>query len=409
MTKTSMTLGEYLRKVGISLDGDFLREGARLFAQWLMEQEVEAYTGAAKHQRSETRLTQRNGYRERRWDTRVGEIPLRIPKLRQGSYFPSLLTPRRRWEKALLAVVQEAYVQGVSTRKVDDLLQALGLTGIDKSQVSRICKELDAAVAAFRERPLAGIYPYVWLDALYLKVRQNGRIVSMATVVAIGVRDTGERVLLGLALGASEEEAFWVEFLRSLVRRGLKGVQLVISDAHEGLKQAIAQALTGTTWQRCRVHFLRNLLARIPQGDKAMVAAVVRTIFAQPHREAAGQQLAVVVASMQTRWSQAAQLLRDAEDDILAYMAFPKEHWTRIYSTNPLERLNKEVKRRTDVVGVFPDEEAAIRLVGALLLEVDEEWQVERRYFSRESMGKLMGPEPLAIMEPTPIPLAPVH
>lgn len=409
MTEASMTLGEYLRKVGVSLEGDFLREGVRLLAQLLMELEVEQQIGAAKHQRSPQRTTQRNGYREREWETRVGEIPLRIPKLRQGSYFPSLLSPRRRSEKALLAVVQQAYVQGVSTRKVDDLLQALGLTGIDKSKVSRVCKALDEVVTTFRERPLDDAYPYIWLDALYLKVRQNHRIVSLATVMAIGVRETGERSVLGFALGASEEEAFWLEFLRSLVRRGLQGVQLVISDAHEGLKGALSQVLTGASWQRCRVHFMRNLLAHVPQGDKALVAAAVRTVFAQPDRMAAGQQLTVVVNSMQSRWPQAASLLQTAEEEILTYMAFPKEHWTRIYSTNPLERLNKEIKRRTKVVEIFPDEASAVRLVGALLLETDEEWQVGRRYFSQESMRKLVEPEPLIAAEPEPFRLAPVH
>jgi putative transposase len=409
MTEASMTLGEYLRKVGVELEGDFLQQGVRLLAQLLMELEVEQQIGAAKHQRSPQRTARRNGYRERDWETRVGEIPLRIPKLRQGSYFPSLLSPRRRSEKALLAVVQQAYVQGVSTRKVDELLQALGLTGIDKSKVSRVCKALDQAVTAFRERPLSDAYPYIWLDALYLKVRQNHRIISLATVMAIGVRETGERTILGFALGASEEKAFWLEFLRSLVRRGLKGVQLVISDAHEGLQGALSQGLTGASWQRCRVHFMRNLLAHIPQGDKAMVAAAVRTVFAQPDRQAAGQQLAAVVQSMQSRWPQAASLLQEAEEEILTYMAFPKEHWTRIYSTNPLERLNKEIKRRTKVVEIFPDEVSVVRLVGALLLETDDEWQVERRYFSRESMQKLIEPDPLITAEPEPFRLAPVH
>jgi transposase-like protein len=306
-------------------------------------------------------------------------------------------------------VVQQAYVEGVSTRRVDDLLQALGLTGIDKSRVSRICKELDEVVERFRSRPLEGQYPFIWLDALYLKVRDNHRIVSQALVIATGVRETGEREVLGFALGASEEEAFWLDFLRSLVRRGLSGVQLVTSDAHEGLKAALGKVLIGASWQRCRVHFMRNLLAHVSRGDKSVVAAALRTIFAQPDRQAAGIQVAEVVQAMQRRWPKAAELLAEAENDILAYMAFPPELWTRIYSTNPLERLNKEVKRRTNVVGVFPDGGSVTRLVGAVLLETSDEWQVGRRYFSLEAMAKVIGPQPLLVAEPVAFHLAPVH
>ncbi len=329
--------------------------------------------------------------------------------MRDGSYFPSLLEPRRRSEKALLAVIRQAYVEGVSTRRVDDLLQALGLTGIDKSRVSRICKELDEVVEQFRNRPLEGTYPFVWLDALYLKVRHNHRIVSQALVIATGVRENGEREVLGFALGASEEEAFWLDFLRSLVRRGLKGVQLVTSDAHEGLKKALGKVLAGVSWQRCRMHFMRNLLAHVPRGDKSIVAAAVRTIFAQPDRQAAGVQLAEAVQAMQRRWPKAAERLEKAEADILAYMVFPPELWTRIYSTNPLERLNKEVKRRTNVVGVFPDGSSATRLVGAVLLEIADEWQVGRRYFSLEAMARVIEPQPLLVAEPVAFHLAPVH
>ncbi|HEY75692.1 MAG TPA: IS256 family transposase, partial [Thermoflexia bacterium] len=364
MTDPTITLREYLRNIGIDLDGDFLREGIALLVQLLMETEVSEQVGAERYQRSETRRTYRNGYRERMWETRVGEIPLRIPKLRRGTYFPSFLEPRRRAERALLAVIQSAYVEGVSTRKVDELVQALGLTGIDKSKVSRICRELDEAVEAFRNRPLEVAYPYLWLDALYVKVRQNHRVVNMAVVIAIGVRETGEREVLAVDIGASEEGAFWVAFLRSLVARGLKGVQLVISDAHQGLKEAIGRVLVGAAWQRCRVHFMRNVLAHVPKGDKAIVAAAIRTIFAQPDREAAGQQLAEVVKAMASRWPRAAEVLAAGEEDVLTYMDFPRAHWTRIYSTNPLERLNREVKRRTDVVGIFPDEKAVLRLVG---------------------------------------------
>lgn len=409
MTNPSIALVEYLRNLGADADLDFLRESAQLLSQLVMELEVEAQIGAGKYERSDERQTQRNGYRERSWETRVGAIALRVPKLRSGSYFPSLLEPRRKAEKALLAVVQQAYIQGVSTRKVDKLLQALGLDGIDKSKVSRICQELDGAVEAFRNRPLETAYPYLWLDALYLKVRQRGRVVSLAVVIAIGVRETGECDILGFDLGASEDEAFWLQFLRHLRERGLSGVQLVISDAHEGLKSAISQALTGASWQRCRVHFMRNLLAHIPKGDKAMVAAAIRTIFAQPSHPAASEQLQALAAAMDQPYPKAAELLRRAEDDILAYMAFPEEHWRRIYSTNPLERLNKEVKRRTNVVGIFPDRASVLRLVGALLNEIDDEWQVGRRYFSLASMKRLLEPEKLAPSPGIVIPLAPIH
>lgn len=416
-----MTLLEYLRKVGVDPEGDFLQEGAQLVAQLAIELEAEEIIGAGRYERSHNRKNHRNGHRERVWETRVGEIPLMILKLREGTYFPSLLEPRRRAEKALLAVVQTAYVKGVSTRKVDDLLKALGLTGIDKSKVSRICKELDELVDGFRNRPLEGSYPYLWLDALYLKVRQDHRIVNQAMVIAIGVRETGERDVLGFSLGASEEYAFWMDFLRSLIRRGLKGVELVTSDAHEGLKAAIREVLAGSSWKRCRVHFtlaphcvqrsagVCNVLANIPKGSKAVVAAAIRTIFAQPDREAAGQQVSEVVNAMQSRWPKAAELVAAAEEDVLAYMNFPLEHWTRIYSTNPLERLNKEIKRRTNVVGLFPDEASVIRLVGSILLEISDEWQVGRRYFSKESMRQLIEPEPLLVAEPAPLRLAPVQ
>lgn len=409
MTDPTMALMEYLGKMGLEPDEGFLQEALQRLTQTVVELEAAKQIGAGRYERSPERKTYRNGHRDRVWETRVGEIPLRIPKVRDGSYFPSLLEPRRRSEKALLAVVQQAYVEGVSTRRVDDLLQALGLTGIDKSRVSRICKELDEVVDRFRSRPLEGTYPFVWLDALYLKVRQNHRIVSQALVIATGVRESGERELLGFALGASEEEAFWLDFLRSLVRRGLKGVQLVTSDAHEGLKAAMAQALSGASWQRCRVHFMRNLLAYVPRGDKSIAAAALRTIFAQPDRQAAAIQVAEVVKAMRPRWPKAAELLAQAEEDVLAYMVFPAELWTRIYSTNPLERLNKEIKRRTNVVGVFPDGGSVTRLVGAVLLEIADEWEVGRRYFSLEAMAKVIEPQPLLVAEPVPFHLAPVH
>lgn len=409
MTEAIVALREYLRKTGLDLDGDFLREGIAVLTQLLMEAEVSQQIGAERYQRSEGRQTQRNGYRERGWETRVGGIPLRIPKLRRGTYFPGFLEPRRRAEQALLAVVQAAYVEGVSTRRVDELVQALGLTGIDKSKVSRMCHELDEVVSAFRERPLEGVYPYLWLDALYVKVRQNHRIVSMALVIAIGVRETGEREILGVDLGASEDPAFWTAFLRGLVARGLKKVELVISDAHQGLREAISAVLAGAAWQRCRVHFMRNVLAHVPQADKSIVAAAIRTVFAQPDQAAAKEQLREVVRAMEGRWPKAARVLAGGEDEVLTYMTFPAEHGSRIYSTNPLERLNREVKRRTDVVGIFPDVDAVLRLVGSVLIEIHDEWQAERRYFSLESMAKLKEPQSLLPIRTEPLRLAPIR
>lgn len=410
MTKTSVPLLDYLRNLGAEGEVDFLREALNMLVNLLMEAEVSEYIGAERHERTPDRKTRRNGHRERNWETRVGDLELRIPKLREGTYYPSFLEPRRPAEKALLAVVQEAYIQGVSTRRVDKILQKMGLSGMDPSKVSRICKELDEAVNAFRNRPLDSAYPYLWLDALYLKVRQNHRVVSMAVVIAIGVRETGEREILGLAIGASEESAFWMEFLRGLVQRGLKGVQLVISDAHSGLKEAISAVLNGASWQRCRVHFMRNVLAHVPKGDKAMVAAAIRTIFAQPDRETAEVQLSEVVQAMEKRWPKAAETLAAGAADVLTYMAFPREHWTRVYSTNPLERLNREVKRRPDVVGIFPNTAAAMRLVGAVLMEINDDWEVGRRYFSLASMRKLKEPDlelPLGL--PSPLRLAPIR
>lgn len=409
MTDITMALMELLRKHELDIDSDFLREGVQIMMQKLIELEAEQQIGAGLYERKPERVTYRNGYRTRLWETRVGEVPLRIPKLREGTYFPSLLEPRKRSEQALLAVIQEAYIKGVSTRKVDDMVQALGLRGVDKSKVSRITKNLDELVQDFRHRPLEDEYPYVWLDALYLKVRQNHRVVSLAVVVAVAVASEGGRTILGFDVGASEEEAFWLQFLRTLVKRGLKGVRLVISDAHEGLKAAVNTVFAGASWQRCRVHFVRNVLAHIPKGDKAMIAAGVRTIFAQPDRKAAGQQLRYVAKTISTRWPKASQLLLKAEDDVLAFMAFPKAHWTRIYSTNILERLNKEVKRRTNVVEIFPDIPSVIRLVGTLLAEADDEWQIHRRYFSNDSMRHLYEPTLDMLAEPTPLTLAPVR
>lgn len=385
-----MTLLELLRKSGMEGDIDFLKEAMNVLVHALMDAEVSAQIGAERYERSTDRTNHRNGYRHREWDTRVGTLDLRIPKLRKGTYFPSLLEPRKRAEKALLSVVQEAYVHGVSTRKVDELVEALGMKGISKSEVSRICKELDEVVVAFKERKLEGQFPYVWLDATFPKVREGGRVRNMALVVAIGVRETGEREVLGFDLGMSEDGPFWMEFLRRLVSRGLRGVQLVISDAHEGLREAIEQVLTGATWQRCRVHFMRNVLSQVPKTAKPMVSSMIRTIFSQPNQQEAVKQLRQVADQLRGPFPKAMDILEQGESDILAFMAFPQEHWKQIQSTNPLERLNKEIRRRSDVVGIFPNREAVIRLIGAVLMEQQDEWVVSKRYFSQESMSKVV-------------------
>jgi transposase-like protein len=391
---------ELLRKAELDRDCDFLREGVRVMTQALMELEVSQHVGAGKHERTAERTGQRNGYRDRQWDTRVGTIELKVPRVRDGSFFPSLLEPRKRAEQALAAVVQEAYVHGVSTRRVDELVQALGMQGISKSQVSRVCAELDEAVERFRQRRLEGSYPYVWLDATFVKVRENGRVVSLAVVLAIGVRLSGEREVLGLDVGLSEDGAFWLQFLRGLVARGLSGVQLVISDAHEGLKGAIAAVLQAASWQRCRVHFVRNALALVPKHAAELVAATIRTVFVEPTPQATREQWRKVADGFRPAYPRLAALMDEAEDDVLAYLAFPREHWRQIWSNNPLERLNREIKRRTDVVGIFPNQGAVIRLVGAILGEQHDEWQVGRRYFSAESLAKLTDPK-----EVLPLPL----
>jgi putative transposase len=389
--ETSMALDELLRKAQVSDDVDFLRDGVRALAHALMEVEVSQHVGAKRYERTTERTGERNGFRERRWDTRVGSITLRVPRVRDGSYFPSLLEPRRRAERALVAVVQEAYVQGVSTRRVDELAQALGLNGISKSQVSLVCQDLDREGEQFRSRPLGeATYPYVWLDATYVKARASGRVSSQAVVIAIGLNAaTGTREVLGLDVGPSEDGAFWLAFLRGLVARGLAGVQLVVSDAHEGLKTAIGAVLHGASWQRCRVHFVRNALALVPKSAQQLVAATIRTVFAQPEPEMARQTWRQIVEGFRPRYPKLAALLEAAEADVLAYLAFPTEHWRQIWSNNPLERLNREVKRRTDVVGIFPNEAAIVRLVGMILAEQHDEWQVGRRYFSAESLAKL--------------------
>jgi putative transposase len=394
-------LSGLLRKAQLEGDADFLKEGVRALSQAIMEMEVEEHIGAARHERSPGRTGQRNGYRQRIWDTRVGAVELSIPRVRDSSYFPSLLEPRRRAERALSAVVQEAYVHGISTRKVDELVKALGMTGISKSRVSELCEQLDEEVECFRNRPLEGPYPYVWLDATYLKARQDGRVVSTAVVIAVGVKgDSGEREVLGLDVGPSEDGAFWSSFLRSLVARGLSGVRLVTSDAHRGLKGAIEAVLQGASWQRCRVHFMRNALSLVPKAAQQMVGATIRTVFAQPDAASAKEQWRRVADGFRSRFPKLSELMEKVEEDMLSYAAFPAEHWQKIWSNNPLERLNKEVKRRTEVVGIFPNEAAVIRLVGSVLSEQHDEWQVGKRYFSVGSLAKLERKEEMVVEQP---------
>jgi len=385
MTEERMALLELLQKSG---HGDFLKELAELVLQRLMAFEVEGQIGAGRFERNASRVTHRNGYRERAFETRLGTLDLRIPKLRQGSYFPGFLEPRKTTERALVAVIQEAWIQGISTRKVDDLVQAMGMSGISKSQVSTLCQEIDTRVHEFLNRPIAGEWPYRWLDATYLKVREGGRVVSVAAIIAIGVDADGRREILGLGVGPSEAATFWLDFLRGLQRRGLAGVKLVISDAHEGLKAAIAQVFKAT-WQRCRVHCLRNLLAHVPKGQHSMVAAAIRTVFAQENRQAAGAAWRHVADQLRARFPKLAAAMDEAETDVLAFMSFPRAHWPKLHSTNPLERLNKEVKRRANVVGIFPCEASIVRLIGAVLLEQNDEWQLQHRYMPQGTMNGL--------------------
>ena len=385
MTDPKIALQELLEK---GSDATFLRDMIGFAAERLMELETEQRCGAAHGERSDGRINHRNGYRERDWETRAGAVELRIPKLRKGSYFPAFLEPRRTAEKALTAVIQEAYIQGISTRSVDDLVQAMGCSAISKSQVSRLCAEIDERVKAFLGRPIEGEWPYLWLDATYVKVRQDGRIVSVAVIVAVGANGDGRREVLGMAVGPSEAETFWTDFLRSLARRGLRGVKLVTSDAHEGLKAAVARVLHAS-WQRCRVHFMRNASAHAGKAQRRIVSAWIGTAFAQDDAEAAHKQWRDVADQLRPRVGKLAAFMDDAEADVLAYMDFPKDHRTKIYSNNPWERLNKEIKRRTDVVGIFPNEAAIVRLVGAILLEQNDEWAVQRRYMSLETLGSL--------------------
>lgn len=390
MVEATMDPLAWLRKHLEEADVDLLREMLHAFVQVLMSAEADALCGAPYGERSGERTNRRNGYRGRRWDTRAGTLDLAIPKLRAGSYFPDwLLEPRRRAEQALVQVISECYVKGVSTRRVDGLVRALGIEGISKSQVSGMAKSLDEAVAAFRTRPLdAGPYTYLWLDALPVKCREGGRIAAVATVVATAVNAEGRKEILGLDVLTTEDGAGWTAFLRDLVARGLSGVRLVVSDDHLGLVGAIQGVLSGASWQRCRTHFIRNLLAKVPKSAHGLAATLVRSIFAQPTEEEVAAQLGRVIEQLEKMFPEAAALLEEAGADITAFASCPSEHWRQIWSNNPQERLNREIRRRTDVVGIFPNRAAIVRLVGAVLAEQHDEWQVARRYMSTESLAK---------------------
>ena len=403
MTLTKSDVTDLLDAIRAGGDIDVIRKGVELVLQSLIDAEATEVIGAGRYERAGARTTWRNGARERLLATKAGDVELRIPKLRQGSFFPSILERRRRIDRALFAVVMEAYVQGVSTRKVDDLVAALGATsGMSKSEVSRICAGLDEEMAAFRARALSHVeFPYLWLDATYLKGRLRGQVVARAVVVATGVSAKGDREVLGLAVGDTEDEAFWTEFLRSLRSRGLSGVRLVVSDHHLGLKAAIATVFIGASWQRCRVHFMRNVLAKVPRANAEMVAAAIRTIFAQPDAAAVAEQFDRIVVTLEREFPEVATMLAHAREDLVAFSAFPLEHWRKIWSTNPLERLHREVKRRCDVVGVFPNDAAIDRLVTAVIVEQHDEWAVaERRYLSETSMARLRQTDPPQLSAP---------
>jgi len=404
MTLYQSDVLELLEAIRSGGDIDAIRKGAELVYQALIEAEATERIGAARYERSEDRTTQRNGHRTRTLSTKAGDLELKIPKLREGVFYPSLLERRRRIDRALFAVVMEAYVHGVSTRKVDDLVVALGVdTGISKSEVSRICGELDQELQAFRDRRLDHVeFPYVFLDATYLKGRVAHQVVSRAVVVATGVSMEGGREVLGCAVGDSEDAGFWTEFLRSLRSRGLKGVRLVISDQHLGLKAAVEAVMLGSAWQRCRVHFMRNVLVRVQRSNTHMVIAAIQTIFAQPDAQSVREQFQRITATFQDQFAEVAAMLEGAKEDLLAFSAFPESHWRKIWSTNPLERVHREIKRRTDVVGVFPNDDAVARLVTAVVVETHDEWQVaERRYLSETSMAQLRRLE-VAAAKPAP-------
>jgi len=404
VTITNTDLNELLDAIRSGGDIDVVRQEVELMLQALIDAEATARIGADRFERTASRTTQRNGTRDRLLSTKAGDVDLRIPKLRQGSFFPSILERRRRIDRALFAVVMEAYVHGVSTRKVDGLVAALGLeSGISKSEVSRICAELDEQLGAFRSRSLAHVeLPYVFLDATYLKGRVNHQVVSRAVVVATGVSMDGHREVLGCAVGDSEDGAFWTEFLRSLRARGLTGVRLVISDQHLGLTAAVEAVMVGSAWQRCRVHFMRNVLTRVKRNNTHMVIAAIQTIFAQPDATSVREQFDRIVGTLEGQFPDVATMLTDAKEDLLAFAAFPESHWRKVWSTNPLERLHREIKRRTDVVGVFPNDQSVERLVTAVVFETHDEWQVaERRYLSETSMALLRRMEAAAIAEAT--------
>lgn len=389
MPSRPVPITDAIRRLAETMPQEMFKEALQAALGEFMEIEVSALCNAAYGERTEERATARNGYRGRELETRLGTLQLAVPRVRQGTYFPSFLEARRRWEQAFVQVVAEAYVLGVSTRKVEDLVEAMGAKGMSKSEVSRMAGVLDEQVTAFRTRKLDKRYPYVWLDALYVKVREGGRTVSKAVLIAIGVAETGEREVIGVTVATGEMEPCWKAFLQGLVGRGLTGVQAVVSDAHTGLRAAIRTVLNGVTWQRCIVHFLRNVLALVPKTAQALAAAAFRMAFMQPTREAAAEHFGKAVAALETRYPDAARCATEAEDDVLAYMSFPAAHWRQIRSTNPLERLNKEIRRRTDVVGIFPNDAALLRLVTMLLAEQNDEWLVGRRYFSIESMKQL--------------------
>jgi putative transposase len=404
VTLTESDLSELLAALQAGEVTDTIRASLEWVLQQLIELEATAFIGAAPYERTETRTNLRNGHRPRLWSTPAGDVELEIPKLRQGSFFPSLLERRRRIDRALFAVVMEAYVHGVSTRKVDDLVKALGVaSGISKSEVSRICSELDRDLKVFRDRPLGhDSFVYVFLDATYVKGRVRGRVVSRAVVIATGVTASGDREVLGVDVGDSEDGAFWTAFLKGLRARGLTGVQLVISDHHLGLTAAIGAVFVGASWQRCRVHFMRNVLARVPKASAEMVAAAIRTVFAQPDAAHVRSQLDEVTRMLEAQFTDVAAMLRDAAEDLLAFTSFPIVHWRKIWSTNPLERINGEIKRRTNVVGIFPNDAAIVRLVTAVLVETHDEWAVtERRYLSEESMTNIG--QPVVTVEEAPL------